>query len=72
MPRGSKKTYQSAQDLRMALLRNNCGTCSARILENKSTKHQKTHQHLTAETLTNAIKIPRYDKAVRDSSLTVT
>lgn len=55
----------------MALPRNNCSTCRYKISENKSSDPLKTHQHLTAETLTNAIKIPRYDKAVRDLYLTV-
>lgn len=56
----------------MALPRNNCSTCRYKISENKSSDPLKTHQHLTAKTLTNAIKIPRYDKAVRDLYLTVT
>ena len=55
----------------MALPRNNCSTCRYKISENKSSEPLKTHQHLTAKTLTNAIKIPRYDKAVRDFYLTV-
>lgn len=69
VPRGSKNISVVVS---MALPRNNCSTCRYKISENKSSEPLKTHQHLTAETLTNAIKIPRYDKAVRDLYLTVT
>lgn len=69
LPRGSKNISVGVS---MALPRNNCSTCRYKISENKSSEPLKTHQHLTAETLTNAIKIPRYDKAVRDLYLTVT
>lgn len=68
LPRGSKNISVGVS---MALPRNNCSTCRYKISENKSSEPLKTHQHLTAKTLTNAIKIPRYDKAVRDLYLTV-
>ena len=53
----SVNAYLSPDKLHI-LPRNNCGTCSAQISENKSSEPLKTHQHVTAKTLTNAIKNP--------------